>query len=143
VLHDCLEVQEVKSSEVPRLERYLRFHLAEVLEELGSSHEVGSDADSTWSAKWGSSVNILRECLLQSREDINSALARICEGTYGNCIGCGNEIDLRRLEVVPWAKFCIECKEESDQSGQADNRFYDRSRCLTAESPKEAEDFLS
>jgi RNA polymerase-binding transcription factor DksA len=108
----------VKSSEVPRLERYLTFHLAEILEQLKSNDEGDSDLDSIWSAKWGSSANALKECLLRSRDEITSALARIGEGTYGNCLGCGNEIDLRRLAVVPWAKFCVACQEQSDHHQQ-------------------------
>lgn len=112
------EVKEMRSSDVLRLERYLRFHLTEILEELGSNHEADSDAESTWSAKWGSSADIVKECLLRSLEDISWALSRIREGTYGDCVGCGNEIDLPRLEVVPWAKFCVVCQEESDQKRQ-------------------------
>ena len=99
----------------------MTFHLAEILEELGSNYEADSDVDSKWSAKWGSSANSLRGCLLRTREDINSALARIREGTYGNCVGCGNEIDPRRLEVLPWSKFCIMCHEELEHQ-RADNR---------------------
>jgi RNA polymerase-binding transcription factor DksA len=109
------EVQEMRSSDVLRLERYLKFHLTEILEELGSNREADSDAESTWSAKWGSSADIVKECLLRSLEDISWALSRMREGTYGDCVACGNEIDLARLEVVPWAKFCVVCQEVSDQ----------------------------
>ena len=125
------EVHEVKSSEVLRLERYLTFHLAEVLEVLKNAEECDSDPDSMWTAKWGSSAIILKEVLLQSHDEIASALARMREGTYGNCVGCGNEIDLRRLEVVPWSKLCIECHEESERK-QAENRRIDRSRFSAA-----------
>lgn len=105
----------MKSSEVSRFERYLTFHLSEILEKLKTSDEENSNADLTWCTKWGSSARVLRGCLLRSREEICLALARIREGTYGDCVGCGNEIDLRRLEVVPWAKFCVVCQKESYQ----------------------------
>jgi hypothetical protein len=75
VLRGCPEVLEVKSTEVPRLEKYLRFHLAEILEELTSNDERESDPESIWSAKWGSSAEVLKECLLRSRDEITSALA--------------------------------------------------------------------
>ena len=137
-LRGCPEVLEVKTSEVLRFERYLTFHCAEILEELNRNDECDSDPESTWSAKWGSSANVLRECLLRTREDINSALARIREGTYGNCVGCGNEIDSRQLEVVPWSKFCIACQEESEQQ-PAENRSFDRSRLSNTQSPNPSE----
>jgi DnaK suppressor protein len=123
----------MKTSEIPRLERYLKFHLEEVVEKLGSNTD--SDADTTWS--------FLTERLLQSREEISSALTRIRDGTYGNCVGCGNEIGLARLKVVPWAQFCDVCQEESEQRQPAQNRFFDRPRGSTAQSSKEAEGFFS
>lgn len=110
----------MKTSEIPRLERYLKFHLAEILKKLESNHEGDSVADSTWNSKWGPSACVLKTCLLRSREEINSALVRIQEGTYGNCVRCGNEIGLPRLEVVPWAQFCIVCHKESVQHQQAE-----------------------
>lgn len=121
----------MKSSEVLRLERYLTFHLAEILEELKSNDERDSDPDSISSAKWGSSANVLQECLLRSRDEITSALARMREGTYGNCVSCGNEIDLRRLEVIPWSQLCIVCHEEWERR-QAENRLLHRSRFSAA-----------
>lgn len=115
----------MKSSDVPRLERYLIFHLAKIEEKLRSNDE--GDSDATWTAKWGSSADVLKECLLRSREDISSALARIRDGIYGDCVGCGNKIGLARLEMVPWAPFCDACQKESEQHQPAENRFLDRS----------------
>lgn len=94
--------------EIARLERYLKFQLVEILQELPGTDE--GDSDSIWSAKWGPSANVLKERLLRNREEIISAIDRIQQGTYGNCVGCGKEIDLRRMEAVPWSKFCIACQ---------------------------------
>lgn len=49
-------------------------------------------------------------------QDINAALEKIAKGTYGICEECGKEIDIRRLETKPEAKYCIECKKKLDQS---------------------------
>jgi DnaK suppressor protein len=43
---------------------------------------------------------------------IRRALERIGEGSYGECLQCGNPIGVKRLEAVPWAPFCIECQEK-------------------------------
>ena len=50
---------------------------------------------------------------------IDEALRRIQEGTYGNCIRCGKPISAARLQAVPHARMCIECKsaEEGRKSG--------------------------
>ena len=42
-------------------------------------------------------------------QDIRSALERIDEGTYGSCSSCGEEISIRRLEVLPETAVCLSC----------------------------------
>jgi DnaK suppressor protein len=46
---------------------------------------------------------------------VESALARIREGNFGECISCGKEINPKRLEAVPWTRHCIECQEKLEQ----------------------------
>lgn len=46
---------------------------------------------------------------------VDAALARIEEGTYGKCINCSREIGVKRLEAVPWARYCIDCQELAEQ----------------------------
>ena len=41
--------------------------------------------------------------------EIDAALARIEDGTYGTCTNCGKEIPVGRLEASPWASLCIDC----------------------------------
>jgi DnaK suppressor protein len=43
---------------------------------------------------------------------VENALARIREGSFGECISCGKEINSKRLEAVPWTRHCIECQEK-------------------------------
>jgi RNA polymerase-binding protein DksA len=43
-------------------------------------------------------------------EAIDSALARVEAGSYGMCERCGRAIAHERLEALPWATKCIECK---------------------------------
>ena len=44
-------------------------------------------------------------------QQIDMALDKIREGSFGVCEGCGEEIDERRLKVLPFARFCRECQE--------------------------------
>jgi DnaK suppressor protein len=46
---------------------------------------------------------------------VEAALARIREGTFGECISCGKEINPKRLEAVPWTRHCIECQEKLEK----------------------------
>ena len=45
---------------------------------------------------------------------IDAALKRIEDGTYGTCVNCGREIVIERLETTPWASLCIECKRQAE-----------------------------
>jgi len=51
---------------------------------------------------------------------VEGALARIREGSFGQCISCGEDINPKRLEAVPWTRFCIECQEKMER-GQLEN----------------------
>jgi DnaK suppressor protein len=46
---------------------------------------------------------------------VEGALARLHEGTFGQCISCGSEINPKRLEAVPWTRHCIACQEKLER----------------------------
>jgi DnaK suppressor protein len=46
---------------------------------------------------------------------VEGALERLREGSFGECISCGKEINAKRLEAVPWTRHCIECQEKLEQ----------------------------
>ena len=52
-----------------------------------------------------------RNTLLQ----IENALRRMDEGTYGRCANCGQNIAIARLEALPWARFCVDCQELAER----------------------------
>lgn len=45
---------------------------------------------------------------------IDKALMRIKEGSYGSCESCGDKINEKRLDAVPFANLCIACAEKED-----------------------------
>lgn len=55
----------------------------------------------------------LVETLKHRLEDIDQALAKITEGTYGTCEVCGNEIGQARMEFRPTSTRCVDCKNAS------------------------------
>jgi DnaK suppressor protein len=46
---------------------------------------------------------------------VENALVRLREGSFGECISCGKEINPKRLEAVPWTRHCIECQEKLEK----------------------------
>lgn len=58
-------------------------------------------------------TNVATERILESSlRDIESALKRIEDGTYGICKYCKKEISEKRLLIRPVASACVECKEK-------------------------------
>lgn len=54
--------------------------------------------------------------MLDSRlADIDSALARITDGTYGECADCSKPIPPKRLQVLPFATLCVACQSLVDK----------------------------
>jgi DnaK suppressor protein len=50
-------------------------------------------------------------------ELVDAALARVQDGTFGECLHCGQEISAKRLSAVPWTRYCITCQELIEQYG--------------------------
>jgi len=46
---------------------------------------------------------------------INEALAKINKGTYGICDNCGEMIGMKRLEAMPFVKYCVDCQEDIEK----------------------------
>jgi len=49
-------------------------------------------------------------------DKIEKALAKIEDGSFGNCEECGEEITLKRLEARPETSLCIRCKEDQERA---------------------------
>jgi len=43
--------------------------------------------------------------------EVSDALQRIAQGSYGVCLECEEPISVKRLEAVPWARYCVSCQE--------------------------------
>jgi DnaK suppressor protein len=97
----------------------LRDALGQARDQLeGQLHELGVDGDAAIvdenfadsaavSAEHGEQ-QALAARLREQLDDVERALSRLEEGTYGLCEVCGNPISEARLEVMPATRFCIE-----------------------------------
>jgi DnaK suppressor protein len=44
-------------------------------------------------------------------ELIDEALERVESGDYGECVNCGEPVSEKRLDAVPWARYCLKCQD--------------------------------
>jgi len=97
----------------------LRRRLGGELKDLRSSKtaEIGDAADLAFDS--GSEEVSSQLAELESRElsQIERALARLKQGTYGVCEGCQRRIPVTRLNALPFSTTCIECQREMEISG--------------------------
>src|SRR5208282_714953 len=50
---------------------------------------------------------------------IDAAIARLGAGVYGTCARCGDEIPLARLQVIPFAQYCVDCQNEANSEARS------------------------
>jgi DnaK suppressor protein len=53
---------------------------------------------------------------LEELQQIETALRRMDEGTYGECISCGTDIEFPRLEAQPTALRCLDCQSKHERT---------------------------
>ncbi len=98
---------------------------AEVLSRVRKTESYGRDSDtadetmdpldqaaSTYTKEFLFSLSSVDRKVLQ---EIEAALKRIEEGTYGICLHSGEPIDKKRLEAVPWAKLSVKAQEREER----------------------------
>jgi DnaK suppressor protein len=98
--------------------------LDDLQEDLGRSIEDATDEDGIDTHLGDSATETLDREMEQSLEGnaeallatIDAALARIEDGTYGTCMRCGTQIDAARLNALPRALKCIECKRLEERA---------------------------
>lgn len=69
------------------------------------SDNYGDTATVTYDRELDYSLEENSETVLR---EIDAALQRIEDGTYGVCEGCGKQIEEERLEAIPWARLCLD-----------------------------------
>ena len=72
-----------------------------------STADVGDRASNAYTKELLFSQSSNQRSVLQM---VDSALDRIGDGTFGECLSCGEVIGAKRLEAVPWTRYCINCQ---------------------------------
>lgn len=74
-------------------------------------HAADSATD-TWEQHFTMGLLENRETLLRQ---IDEALERLAEGTYGTCVATGKPITKARLKAIPWTRYCIEYARQLEE----------------------------
>lgn len=80
------------------------------LEDLGEQ-ELNDEADYASASTDNMIDHAITDQQIKELKEIDAALAKIRDGSYGMCEMCEEEISIQRLEVKPHAKYCIACRE--------------------------------
>jgi RNA polymerase-binding protein DksA len=81
---------------------------------IGSGDHIADSATETYMRELDEGLEETAEHVLV---EIDAALVRIENGTYGVCSACGGPIGEERLEAVPYATLCIEDKRALERTG--------------------------
>ncbi len=129
--HDGIDFSQLKGKKKKFYESLIRvrdeilgqfkFHSEEALDSNAASGLAGSMSNHM--ADYGSD-NFLHEMELDMMsnegevlEMIDEAIDRLATADFGKCLDCGCDIPEERLEIKPYARFCVKCKARREEAG--------------------------
>jgi DnaK suppressor protein len=127
LVHDLLREQTGKRMDKKKADNFKKRLLAkqeELLRLVTKSEQDGREADeeATQDIADKAANSYTKEFLFHQSDEnrrllqlVNEAFERMKDGSYGQCMACEKEVQQKRLEAVPWARYCIECQEKQDQ----------------------------
>jgi len=114
----------MKKDRVAQFRKKLEEKHRELVEEVGKNvlYGKGPDDDSTKDLGDQAATSYNREFLFELGngtqrllKEVVSALQKLDEGSYGDCERCGEAIADKRLEALPFARYCIDCQRAVEE----------------------------
>src|SRR5690242_16140273 len=112
MVQDNAQIRQRLEEERARLRGELDFLMAEnqdQRDEAGIGNHIADTASDLFVSERNLAVSSNVQDLLAQVEE---ALHRLDQGTYGRCTRCGREINPERLEALPYTSHCITCQAE-------------------------------
>lgn len=115
----------LKDKDIENLKNQLLDKKAKLLEETNTSQDIieallsetsYDEMDYAEISTDSYNLRLLREKQLQELVEIDIALNKIANKTYGACEMCDEQIGIKRLKIKPHAKFCIHCRPAYEKS---------------------------
>ena len=115
-----VELQVALEDERARLQRSLGW--------LGEAEQASGESQAEESSAGGQQADVATDVVEQTTDatfeqaerrrlvEVEDALRRIAEGSFGTCESCGQPIDPARLVAVPWTRFCVSCAVRRQQA---------------------------
>jgi DnaK suppressor protein len=109
----------MKQVDVERLRQKLEFQRHEAQQFLRRMDQEARslDAEAAQDSADQCVISLSKEALFERSSQrrtvlglIEAALKRIADGSFGTCVGCGNEVQDQRLQALPWTQFCLRCQ---------------------------------
>jgi DnaK suppressor protein len=119
----------MKTEDLERFQEMLEHMRAETLESLGRAQQEGRSMGEASRGDMGecSVTNFSREFAFQQStrkrhalRNIEAALKRIKERTFGRCMSCGGDILIARLRATPFSAYCLACQEKFEREQSVD-----------------------
>ena len=118
---EFVAIDQIRSALVQRQEQLQAEHRLVMVElralqrnrQVDAGGEDQADAG-TKTHQWEQELT-LTHGILERIEQVERAINRIDEGTYGQCERCGNSIPIARLEAFPAATLCVSCKQRQER----------------------------
>lgn len=104
-----------------------------LLDALGIDTQKGDSVDQATSSLAGEITAQLAGVEFREIANIDRALCRIEDKTYGICEGCRKNIPIARLKAIPHAIFCVDCKRLAEEHDTDDGSSPDWSTILGSE----------
>lgn len=99
---------------------------AELRAEREGNKDEGMDTYDLASEERDREINfILSDRERQKSQQIDDALARIADSSYGVCEECGLEIAEERLRVLPFTRLCRDCQQDQEREARSQRRVDD------------------
>ncbi len=114
---------------------------SELRAEREGNKDEGMDAYDLASEERDREINFI----LSDRErvkikQIDDALARLDDGSYGVCESCGLEIGEERLEAMPFSRLCRDCQQDQEREAKSQRRFDDEPQTYRKVGSTDADD---
>jgi RNA polymerase-binding transcription factor DksA len=58
-------------------------------------------------------ISAQKAALEQVLKEIDAAVTRVDDGTYGTCLGCAKPVPAERLEILPYTRYCVACRRSA------------------------------
>jgi DnaK suppressor protein len=115
---------KMNKKDLEKFRRALGEKKAELSREIGKNKDAGEETaeESTQDIADKATSSYTKEFLFSLSDgerrvlgEIDEALIRLDDGTFGTCAHCATPISEKRLSAVPWTPYCVDCMELAEK----------------------------